>query len=247
MPRSTAADHVFETVVADILVGVLRPRDQISERDLVTRFGVSRTPVREAIKRLFERGLVEAGAKGVAVVFEIGREDLRKLYEVREQMEGNAAALTTANITAEELEELRRVNRQFGVALTKRDLARMLDVRAQFHAILVYATRNRWLAEILIMLRDRAYVVRHLHWQDAKRARETLRIHERMIAALQRSDAEAYRKLVVHQVHAAIDCYERQLRAPETSRRRHTLAPERRRSGTRGSPGKAKVAWSRVG
>lgn len=230
MPKSTAAEHVFESVVADILAGVLRPREQISERDLVTRFGVSRTPVREAIKRLFERGLVEAGAKGVAVVVEIGRDDLRKLYEVREQMEGNAAGLTAANIAVEELDELRRVNRQFAIALGKRDLTRMLDVRAQFHAILVRATRNRWLAEILSMLRDRAYVVRHFHWQDAERARETLWIHERMLEALQRRDAKAYRTLVVRQINAAIECYEKQLRAPETGQRRRTLAPERRRS-----------------
>ena len=235
MAKSTAADHVFESIVADILAGVLRPGEQISERDLVTRFGVSRTPVREAIKRLFERGFVEAGAKGVAVVVEIGRDDLRKLYDVREQMEGTAAVLTAANITSEELDELRRVNRQFGVALTKRDLVRMLDIRAQFHAILVHATRNRWLAEILIMLRDRAYVVRHFHWQDAERARETLRIHERMLTALQRRDAKSYRNLVVRQISAAIECYEKQLRAPESNRERRTLAAERRASGARPS------------
>ena len=133
MAKSTAADHVFESIVADILAGVLRPGEQISERDLVTRFGVSRTPVREAIKRLFERGFVEAGTKGVAVVVEIGRDDLRKLYDVREQMEGNAAVLTAANITSEELDELRRVNRQFGVALAKRDLVRM-TTRNEIHA-----------------------------------------------------------------------------------------------------------------
>lgn len=233
MPKSTAADHVFESVVADILAGVLRPGEQISERDLVTRFGVSRTPVREAIKRLFERGLVQAGAKGVAVVIEIGRDDLRKLYEVREQMEGHAAVLTAANITAKEIDELGRVNRQFGVALAKRDLVRMLDIRAQFHAILAHATRNRWLAEILIMLRDRAYVVRHFHWQDAERARETLRIHERMLAALQRRDARGYRNLVVRQITSAIECYEAQLRAPEPNRQRRSVAPGRRASGAR--------------
>ena len=224
MPKSTAADRVFDSVVADILAGALRPREQISERDLVTRFGVSRTPVREALKRLYERGFVEAGAKGIAVVFEISREDLRKLYDVREQLEGSAAALTAANITAQELEELHRVNRQFGMALAKRDLARMLDVRAQFHAILAHASRNRWLAGILIMLRDRAYVVRHFHWQDAERAQETLRIHERMLAALRRRDVKAYRNLVVTQISAAIECYEKQLRVPDAARR-HPMAP----------------------
>src|SRR5689334_7709189 len=111
----------------------------------------------------------------------------------------------------------------------------MLDIRAPFHAILVQATRNRWLAEILIMLRDRAYVVRHFHWQDAERAGETLRIHERMLAALQRRDAKAYRNLVVRHVSAAIECYEKQLRAPETNRQRRTPVSERRVGGARPS------------
>jgi DNA-binding GntR family transcriptional regulator len=230
MGKSTAADNVFESVVADILGGALRPREHLSERDLVMRFGVSRTPVREAIKRLFERGLVEAGPKGVAVVVEIGGDDLRNLYELRQQMESSAAALTIANITATELEELRRINKRFGAALAKRDLVRMLEVRAQFHAKLARATRNRWLAEILVMLRDRAYVVRHLHWQDAERAAQTVQIHDRMIEALQRRDLKAYRDLVVRQIRAAIDCYDSQLRAPSPGRRGNSTAGESRRT-----------------
>ena len=85
--------------------------------------------------------------------------------------------------------------------------------------MLVHASRNRWLAEILIMLRDRAYVVRHFHWQDAQRAQETLRIHERMLAALRRRDVKAYRNLVVAQIGAAIECYEKQLRVADPASR----------------------------
>ncbi|HVO88963.1 MAG TPA: GntR family transcriptional regulator [Casimicrobiaceae bacterium] len=219
MARQTAADHVFDNVVSDILAGALRPRDQISERDLVTRFGVSRTPVREAIKRLFARGFVESGPKGVAVVMDLAGDDVRKLYELRLQLEGNAAPLTCANVTPAELEELRRINRQFANALGKRDLVRMLEVRSLFHARLAAATRNRWLADILVMLRDRAYVVRHLHWQDAERAAQTLQIHDQMIDALARRDARRYRELVAQQIRAGLDCYENQLRAPPAKRR----------------------------
>lgn len=214
MARSTAADHVFETVVSDILAGALRPRDQISERDLVNRFGVSRTPVREAIKRLFERGLVEPGPKGVAVVVEIGSEDLHMLYALRQQLESAAAPSIAANITPAELDELQRINRRFKAALSKRDLVGMLEIRAEFHATLVRATRNRWLAEIMTMLRDRAYMVRHLHWQDADRAKQTVDLHNQMIEALRRRDAREFRDLVVRQIRSAIDCYDRQLRAP---------------------------------
>ena len=230
MVRSTAADLVFETVVADILGGALRPRDQISERDLVNRFAVSRTPVREAIKRLFERGLVEAGPKGVAVVTEIGTDDLHKLYALRQQLESSAAPLIAANITPGELDELRRINRQFSAALSKRDIVRMLEIRAQFHATLVRATRNRWLADILTMLRDRAYVVRHLHWQDADRAGQAVHLHNHIIDALRRRNVKEFRDLVVRQIRAAIECYDSQLRAPKAGPIRTPADGESRRA-----------------
>jgi len=211
---STAADRVFGDLVRDILSGAHRPRDQISERDLVARFGVSRTPVREAIKRLFERGFVEAGPKGVAVVSDIAGEDLHNLYALRLQLESHAAMLTAAKISPTEIDQLLRINKDFAAALAQHDLARMLEVRAQFHALAVRASRNRWLAEVLIMLRDRAYPVRHLHWQDAERAAQTVQIHDRMITALRRRDAKRYRDLVLQQIRAAIDCYDKQLRVP---------------------------------
>lgn len=212
---STAANQVFEIIVSDILAGMLRPGDRISERDLVTRFKLSRTPVREAIKRLFERGFVEAGPKGVAVITVFKDEDLRDLYSLRIQMESYAAPLTVANISAAEIDELRRINKRYALALAKRDLVQMLEVRAEFHALTARATKNRWLYEILVMLRDRAYPVRHSHWQDANRAAQTTGFHDAMIGALRERDAKRYRELVVQHVRAALEFYESQLRVPE--------------------------------
>lgn len=217
MSKSTATDRVFDGIVADILAGVIRPRDRISERDLVSRFGVSRTPVREATKRLFERGFITPGPKGVAVVVEIGSEDLKKLYDLRLQLEETSALETVTNITAEEIQELSRTNKLFAEALDSRDLIAMLEVRAEFHAILSAATRNRWMEMVLVMLRDRAYVVRHYHWQDIDRAAQTLHFHELMIAALKRRDGPAYQQLVVQQIRSAIDSYQSRLRAPEAA------------------------------
>jgi DNA-binding GntR family transcriptional regulator len=224
---STAANQVFEIVVKDILAGILRPGDRISERDLVTRFKLSRTPVREAIKRLFERGFVEAGPKGVAVITVFNGEELRDLYSVRVQLESYAAPLTTSNISAAEIDELRRINKRFAAALGKRDLVQMLEVRAEFHVLTARATKNRWLAEILVMLRDRAYPVRHSHWQDAERAAQTIEFHDSMIEALRNRDAKRYRELVVQHIRAALQYYENRLRVPELAPR-HRPRPARR-------------------
>lgn len=212
---STAANQVFEIVVADILAGLLRPGDRLSERDLVSRFKLSRTPVREAIKRLFERGFVEAGPKGVAVITVFKEQDLKDLYALRVQIESFAAPLTAQHITAAEIDELRRINKRYAAALAKRDLVQMLEVRAEFHAVAARATKNRWLAEIMVMLRDRAYPVRHSHWQDANRAAQTTQFHQDMIDALGRHDAKGYRDLVVKHIRAGIEFYESQLRVPE--------------------------------
>ena len=212
---STAANQVFEIVVSDILAGILRPGDHISERDLVARFKRSRTPVREAIKRLYERGFVEAGAKGIAVITVFKDQELRDLYELRVQLESYAAPMTVANITAAEIEKLKRINKRYAAALAKRDLVQMLEVRAEFHALTAHATKNRWLAEILVMLRDRAYPVRHSHWQDANRAGQTTDFHDAMIEALRQHNTKRYRELVVQHVRAALEYYESQLRVPE--------------------------------
>ncbi len=214
---STAANQVFEIIVGDILAGILRPGDRISERDLVTRFKLSRTPVREAVKRLFERGFVEAGPKGVAVITVFKDSDLRDLYSLRVQMESYAAPLTAANISTAEIDELTRINKRYAAALAKRDLVQMLEVRAEFHALTSRATKNRWLAEILVVLRDRAYPVRHSHWQDAKRAALTTEFHDAMIEALRKRNAKRYRELVVQHVRAALEFYESQLRVPPPS------------------------------
>lgn len=217
MSKSTEADRVFNGVVADILAGVIRPRERLSERDLVAKFGVSRTPIREATKRLLERGFVESGPKGVAVVVDFTPDDLRKLYTLRLQLEASAAKQIAANITDEEIESLKQVNKRFKSALMQRDLLKMLEVRADFHAVLTGATRNRWLEMVLAMLRDKAYIVRHYHWQDFDRAAQTLDIHTQMIRALERKDANAFTQLVCQQISAAIASYENRLQVPAWS------------------------------
>ncbi|MGD9714441.1 MAG: GntR family transcriptional regulator [Thermomicrobiales bacterium] len=240
MRKPTESDRVFNGIVSDIFAGLIRPRERLSERELVARYGVSRTPIREATKRLHERGFVERGPKGVAVVVDIGPDDLQNLYELRLQLERDAAAQIAKNITAEEISRLKQINRDFKEALAERDLMRMLEVRADFHATLTGATRNRWLAMILTLLRDKAYVVRHYHWQDIERAAQTVDIHVQMIRALEKRDVDAFVKLVDRQIRGAITTYKNRLQvltprhmqakgeAPASSKSSTPQAPRRR-------------------
>ena len=216
----TAADVVFSKIIGEIHAGALRPRDTLSERDLVQRFGVSRTPVREAIKRLFGRGFLEYGPRRIGVVKEITEKSVRDLYRLRMKLESDATPLTVRNITTPEIQRLRAINREFTRAYRERNLGRMLDVRAQFHAALVEATRDSWLARILILLREEAYVVRHAHWQDPARASQAIRMHQRIIDALETRQVARYRTLVLKQIADGLNTYLSTLRPPPRQMRR---------------------------
>lgn len=215
----TIADQVFDNIVRDILSGSLRPKDTISERELVARFGASRTPVREALKRLHERGFLTFGAKGVAVIRDMSREEIEELYSLRVRLERLAAVLASKNITNEEILELKKVNRRFAAVVKTRDLSEMLSIRAQFHAILVGATRNRWLVQMLVMLREYAYVVRHAHWQDPDRAAQTVDTHDQLISCLEKGHHAKFAKLVVNHIREPLNFYRNRLVALPSTRR----------------------------
>lgn len=207
----TTSERVFHQLLREILSGILRPRDRLSERELVARFGVSRTPVREAIKRLFAKGFLMVGPKGVAVIRDITRQEVEELYAVRFLLERTAADLTVRNITSEEIARLEEINRRFEKAVLERDLPKMLDIKAEFHETTANATRNRWLAEILINLREKAYVVRYASWQDISHAEETIKVHEEMIDCLRRQDQEGYWKLVLDHIRTPLEMYRSRL------------------------------------
>ncbi|MFI4986272.1 MAG: GntR family transcriptional regulator [Alphaproteobacteria bacterium] len=203
----TVADQIFALIVSDILSGMLRPKDAISERSLVARFGASRTPIREALKRLHERGFLTSGPKGISVIRDMPLEDVEKLYSLRIRLERAAAMLTAKQIDRAEIARLDEINKRFAAAVARRDLLQMLEIRAEFHSTVAAATRNRWLAEILTDLRDKAYAVRHWHWQESSRAEDTVRLHDAMIRALRERDGALYRRLVEEQIRAALDVY----------------------------------------
>ena len=214
----TVADQIFELMVNDILSGTIRPKDVLSERTLVNRFGASRTPIREALKRLRERGFVVSGPKGVSVVRDLPLEEIEKLYALRIRLERAAAVLTAKHITSAEIMRLQQINARFAAAAERRDLAEMLEVRAEFHSTVAAATRNPFLSEILIDLRDKAYPVRHWHWQDLARARDTIRLHRAMIGALRRRDVRRYCRMVEEQIRAALEVYANRLVAAPTEK-----------------------------
>lgn len=217
---ATVADQILEIIRSEIISGILRPNEEISERTLVERFQVSRTPVRESLKRLRERGFLTLGRQGVVMVREVSLSEMKDLFDLRVRLEGDAALLAAKNITPQEIAELRDVNDRFVKAVSRSDVSQMIELRRRFHSITASATRNRWLADILVHLRDNAYQVGHWHWhwQDIGRATVTSDVYEQMIGALAAGDGRAYRNLVTKQIRTAFNAYADRLKAAPAAR-----------------------------
>ncbi|ADD29391.1 GntR family transcriptional regulator [Meiothermus ruber] len=173
-----------------ILTGSLLPGARISEPGLAQELGVSRTPVREALQRLAQEGLVELLPGKGARVRVLSAEEVREVYDVRALLEGEAAALAAQNATEAELDRLERLL-QVLEALPKEAYAQQMQVDFDFHTALVEAAHNKTLARIYADLRSSLTLVRSFQ-QTQSQHPKTRQQHQAILAALKaRNPVEA--------------------------------------------------------
>lgn len=151
---SSRADLVYLTLRQDILSNKYRPGQRLSEEAIAHNLNVSRTPVREALKRLHAEGLVEITPRRGSIVRDPSGEELAELCAVREVLEGLAARLATRSISHIELYTLERLLNDMEGAIAEERLADLEELNLQFHETIWIASRNRYLAQQLRQLRQ---------------------------------------------------------------------------------------------
>ncbi|HEY8418141.1 MAG TPA: GntR family transcriptional regulator [Limnochordales bacterium] len=154
IPISSRAELVYEALRDDIFNNRLRPGERVSEERIAQRLKVSRTPVREALKRLHAEGLVEITPHRGAVVRDPSGEELAELCTVREVLEGLAARLAARSISDVELYTLERLINEMDAAAREDRIDDLIQYNHQFHESIWLATRNRYLARQLRQLRQ---------------------------------------------------------------------------------------------
>lgn len=143
------ADKVYESLQQAILTGVVAPGARLSVPALAQQLGVSRSPVREAVQRLIQDQLAREQPQGGAIVASIGRSDLADLYEVREVLEGRAAALAARRRPPGAMGELEQVLGEHEAAVVAADLDGHVRLDMQFHALIREAAGNRHIERVL--------------------------------------------------------------------------------------------------
>ena len=159
-------DVVFQTLRQAILRGELEPGERLMEIHLANRLGVSRTPIREAIRKLELEGLVVMIPRRGAIVASITEKDLKDVLEVRRTLEIMAGEIACERITPELLEQLKNTGHEFMVRKDTNDFTSLAEVDVKFHDIIYAATGNQRLISILNNLREQMYRYRLEYLKD---------------------------------------------------------------------------------
>ena len=193
------ADQIFEQLERDILSGKYPRSTVLSELGLSKELGVSRTPVREAIRRLEQEDILEECGKGMIVVG-ITPEDMQDMFEIRLAIEGEAARRAAVNISDEQLGRMREIldlQRFYSEKEGENSSDQIKNMDSQFHEILYLASNSRPYIRTLLPLHKRMMKMRKASVSKHSRAMRSLEEHEAIYEALLRHDADAAEKAVL--------------------------------------------------
>lgn len=182
---------IFNTIREAIIVGELKPGERLMEVKLAEKMGVSRTPVREAIRKLELEGLVEMLPRKGAHVADLSVKDIMDVLEVRSTLDGLASYLSATRITDDEIKELKHSLGQFVNCVEKDNLQGSIKKDVEFHDIIYRSSRNDKLIQISNNLREQVQRFRVIYIKDHSSSRELVREHNAICDAITNRDPDA--------------------------------------------------------
>jgi DNA-binding GntR family transcriptional regulator len=186
--RKTHAEELRAQLADDIIRGTLAPSQTLDEMELARRFGVSRTPVREAIRQLAASGLVETRPHRGAVVARPSHERILGMFETMAELEALCAGLAAERMTPVERQALEAVHLQLRVLIQIGDPQRYHEVNESFHATIYAGAHNEYLAEMTFATRTRVRPFRRAQFRLLGRLGKSHVEHEQVVLAILRGD-----------------------------------------------------------
>ncbi|NKE64980.1 GntR family transcriptional regulator [Ramlibacter sp. RBP-2] len=192
-PLSLAPRALYEEVAEQLRQRIFRrelePGGWIDEVKLAQQYGISRTPLREALKVLAAEGLVTMKVRRGAYVTEVSEDDLRDVYHLLSLLESDAAGVAAERISDDQLRELQDLHHDMEAAAG--DIERFLALNERFHMRLLEIAGNRWRNQMVADLRKVMKLNRHNSLLKSGRVQESIREHRAIMRALARRDARA--------------------------------------------------------
>lgn len=189
MEEYSLRGQVFQTIREDILKGRYQENDELREATLGKELGVSRTPVREALRQLELEGLVKIIPNKGAYVTGISEKDVHDIYIMRSMLEGLCARWAAEHITEEQLEEMDEIILLSEYHLKKGNFEQLTEFDSKFHEVLYTACNSRFLQQELSELHKFVQMSRRTSVENEERANKSLEEHKELLKALQGKDA----------------------------------------------------------
>lgn len=189
--------HVFQSIRDKILNGTYKEHEELREVALGKELGVSRTPVREALRQLELEGLVTIIPNKGAFVTGITQKDIQDIYEMRFMLEGLCARWATEHITEEQLEELEEIIflSEFHSRRYASSADQVTELDGRFHRVLYEASQSRMLSHVLTDFHRYSLMARRSSMVSEERARKSIREHKQILRAIRDKDANLAEQL----------------------------------------------------
>ena len=186
-------EMVYEELKMQILKGSIIPGTRMMEVELAEEMGVSRTPIREAIRKLEKEGLVTIEPRRGAYASMISTEDMVEILEVRQDLEGLAAYFAADRMTEEQMEELHKESDSYNDAVKRGNMEDMIKHDTRFHHIIVESCHNKILVQMIEQLQELVLRFRYIYYDNFRRAENMPEEHEAILKAIAGGNAEKAR------------------------------------------------------
>lgn len=194
--HQTLREKILETIRDAILKGALKPGEKVAEPELAERFGISRTPIREAFRQLESEGYLTVIPRKGAVVTALSPQDVQDFYAIKSILEGYAAELAAARLSPKEIEKLEAINERLRELAKEGDVKAFFRVHNEFHELFLKASGNGKLHELIQQLGLKFNRLRMASLSVAGRMEISVAEHDKLLEAFRKHDGVMAENLV---------------------------------------------------
>ncbi len=192
----TLREKILENIRESIVSGSLKAGSRVSEPELAERYGISRTPVREAFRQLETEGYLTVIPRRGAIVSQFTPKDVEEFYAIKSIMEGYAAHRACENFTEKDLDRLQGINDKLAELARAGDIKNFFKVHNSFHELFIKAADNEKLRELIAGLVTKFQRLRFTSLSLPGRMEVSVQEHEKIIGAFRKKDADLAETLV---------------------------------------------------
>jgi len=194
--HQTLREKILETIREAILKGNLKPGEKVAEPELAERFGISRTPIREAFRQLESEGYLTVIPRKGAVVAALSERDVQEFYAIKSILEGYGAALAAVKLSEKDMAKLEATNDKLKKLAEEGDVKSFYRVHNEFHEIFLKAADNSKLYELIQQLGMKFSRLRMASLSVPGRMAISVAEHEKLLEAFRNQDGQAAESLV---------------------------------------------------